>query len=964
MVSVGTNIPKAKVFRFEKHWVWLPGFLEKVQSLWDAHCPGDSAKRLSAKFKRLRKGLKQWSSNFSLLSTLISNCNKTILMLDGFEEERVLHISEWNFRQIVKDKLQHLLLCKQDYWRNRCTARWARLGDENTSFFHSMATIRYRKNHISSLAREDGSVALEHEEKAGLLWHSFRNRLGLSLPINENFDFSQFFDIFEGLEVLSAPFSHEEIDQVVAHMPGDNSPGPDGFSGTFLKVCWPVIKYDFYQLCQDFWEGTVNLQSINDSFITLIPKILSPEGPNDYRPISLLNICLKLITKLLANRLQVKVIELVHTNQYGFLHSRNIQDCVGWAYEYIHQCKQAGVPSVILKLDFAKAFDTVEHAAILKVFECLGFDPRWMNWLRMIMSSGTSEVLLNGVPGKKFPCRRGVRQGDPLSPLLFVMVSELLQAMVNKLFHDGVLHAPLNIPNADFPIVQYANDTLLIMQSCPVQLAALKIILEDFAQATGLRVNYAKSALMSVNISDVLLQSLADVFGCSIGKLPFTYLGLPMGTTKPTIQDLSPLVGLVERRLNASARFLGYGGRLEFVRSVLSTLPTFYMCSLKLQKAIINICNRAQRHCLWAKEEDSSSVNALAAWHLVCRPRQHGGLGVFNLEIQNKALLMKQLHKFYSKHNTPWVSLVWSLYGDKVPHAQAKKGSFWWRDIFSLVDDYRSVSLCNIGAGTSVLFWKDFWHNGELMCNRFPRLFSFAIDEDLSVADLAHVDDLGSIFALPLSVEAFHEWQEASMLLQGTNISPGVIDARSFVWGPKYTSSAFYNFLFKQLPKEVAFNAIWKSRALPKLKVFVWLLMMDRLNTRDMMLRKHWQIDSGPECVLCTTGTLETKDHLFFECGFASRCWLAVGIVWDLARPFEENFIQAKAAFIGPCFMEVMASAAWNIWKIRNDKIFNGIPDSFARWRVGFQSDLLLHKHRVKAVCVQPLVEWLSSNFV
>jgi hypothetical protein len=117
---------------------------------------------------------------------------------------------------------------------------------------------------------------------------------------------------------MSTPFTHEEIDKVVASMPGDKAPGPDGFYGLFLKVCWPIIKYDFYRLCEEFWEGSINLQSINDSFITLIPKILSPACPSDYRPISLLNICLKLITKLLANRLQSKILDLVHINQYGF----------------------------------------------------------------------------------------------------------------------------------------------------------------------------------------------------------------------------------------------------------------------------------------------------------------------------------------------------------------------------------------------------------------------------------------------------------------------------------------------------------------------------------------------------------------------------------------------------------------------------------------------------------------------
>jgi hypothetical protein len=462
-----------------------------------------------------------------------------ILQIDCLEEQRSLHISEWNFRNIVKKKLQHLLLCKQDYWRNRCTARWAKLGDENTSFFHSMATIRYRKNSITSLSREDGSLAVEHHEKAGLLWHSYKQRLGVSLPISQSFDFVPYLKILEGLEALSSPFSHKEIDKVVAHMPSDRSPGPDGFSGLFLKVCWHEVKYDFYRLCQEFWDCSVNLQSINDSFITLIPKILSPETPNDFKPISLLNICLKLITKSLANRLQDVILKLVHTNQYGFLQPRNIQDCVGWSYEYIHQCKQGNSKTVILKLDFAKAFDAVEHEAVLKVFECFGCDARWLTWLHMLMSTGTSEILLNGMPGKKFFCHRGVRQVDPLSPLLFVGVSDLLQGMVNHLCRLGVLQAPLDIPNSDFPIVQYADDTLLIMQASSSQLSALKLPLEDFAQATGLRVNYAKSCLIPVNILEERIDSLAAYFGCAVGKLPFTYLGLPLGVTKPTIQDLS-----------------------------------------------------------------------------------------------------------------------------------------------------------------------------------------------------------------------------------------------------------------------------------------------------------------------------------------------------------------------------------------------------------------------------------------
>jgi hypothetical protein len=215
-----------------------------------------------------------------------------------------------------------------------------------------------------------------------------------------------------------------------------------------------------------------------------------------------------------------------------------------------------------------------------------------------------------------------------------------------------------------------------------------------------------------------------------------------------------------------------------------------------------------------------------------------------------------------------------------------------------------------------------------------------------------------------LSIEAFQELQQVTQLLVDTPITEGATDQRSFVWGEKYTPASFYKFMFGQLPKDIALNAIWKSRTLPKLKVFLWLLMMDRLNTRDFILRKHWHLDSGPDCLLCSGAVLETRDHLFFSCDFAQHCWEFLSIQWDMHKPFSESFISAWAAFGGPCFMEVVACAAWNIWRVRNDIIFKGIPASFNRWKVRFQGDLFLHKYKVKSSSVQPLVEWLTSLFI
>ena len=167
------------------------------------------------------------------------------------------------------------------------------------------------------------------------------------------------------------------------------------------------------------------MQSINGSYITLIPKCDGATKISEFRPISLLNTSMKIITKLLANRLHSVIQTLIHKNQYGFIQSRTVQDCVAWALEYLHLCRKSNKQLLILKLDFEKAFDKVEHSAMLNIMQHKGFGPKWLQWMSMIFSSGTSSVLLNGVPRKVLHCRRGVRQGDPLSPLLFVLTADV-----------------------------------------------------------------------------------------------------------------------------------------------------------------------------------------------------------------------------------------------------------------------------------------------------------------------------------------------------------------------------------------------------------------------------------------------------------------------------------------------------------------------------------------------------------
>jgi hypothetical protein len=135
-------------------------------------------------------------------------------------------------------------------------------------------------------------------------------------------------------------------------------------------------------LCFAFHEGNLDLQTINTAFITLIPKIESPEFAADFRPISLVSMALKIITKLLANRLQKVIIPLIYKNQYCFIKSSNVQDCLAWAFEYLDICHKSKKEIVILKIDFEKAFDKMEFGTIRYMLKYLGFAEKFINRIK------------------------------------------------------------------------------------------------------------------------------------------------------------------------------------------------------------------------------------------------------------------------------------------------------------------------------------------------------------------------------------------------------------------------------------------------------------------------------------------------------------------------------------------------------------------------------------------------------
>jgi hypothetical protein len=157
-----------------------------------------------------------------------------------------------------------------------------------------------------------------------------------------------------------------------------------------------------------------------------------------------------------------------------------------------------------------------------------------------------------------------------------------------------------------------------------------------------------------------------------------------------------------------------------------------------------------------------------------CTGPKKGGLGIINLRSQNTALLLKHMDKFYNKRDIPWVTLIWNKYYSEgeVPHATKDKGSFWWKDLLKLCDIYRGISKCTVGDGTAVLFCSDIW-NDLLLQDKFPRLFICKKNKSISVAKFLSTTQFSDLFHLPLSNEAWQEYQALQSIIQGIQITEG-----------------------------------------------------------------------------------------------------------------------------------------------------------------------------------------------
>ncbi|WVZ62403.1 hypothetical protein U9M48_012159 [Paspalum notatum var. saurae] len=254
--------------------------------------------------------------------------------------------------------------------------------------------------------------------------------------------------------------------------------------------------------------------------------------------------------------------QLVGANQTAFIRGRSILDsfkCVQSAAALLRKKK---IPKMLFKLDISKAFDTLSWAFLLEVLHALGFSTRWRDWISILLASASSRVLVNGMPGAKIIHRRGVRQGDSLSPLLFVIAMDCLSRLITGAVCAGALQQ-MELPQVKHHCSLYADDVILFASPTPHEALALKQLLHTFGTASGLTANLNKCSVTPISVPCEELSEIADTLGYTVVDFPIIYLGLPLSSKALPKGQLLGIVDAVARRIPAAhGPLMSKSGRL------------------------------------------------------------------------------------------------------------------------------------------------------------------------------------------------------------------------------------------------------------------------------------------------------------------------------------------------------------------------------------------------------------------
>ena len=390
----------------------------------------------------------------------------------------------------------------------RSKLKWVEQGERNTKFFFDTEKRNYNQKHITKLISEDQSEItdpvdiLEEERQYYKKLYSSERKLdtGIYDQFLKNINIPKLNDLDK--DICETPLKIEEIGKALKDLSNDKTPGTDGFTTNFYKFFWPDIKHLLYDAFRFSFEKGELSQDQRRGILNLIPKANKDlRFLKHWRPISILNTDYKILAKALASRLQEVLPKLVNTDQAGYIKGRYIGENVRIIEDIMTYTELKHLPGYIILIDFEKAFDSVSWDFLLNSLLSLNFGRNFIKWIQILYTSIESCVTNNGYSSRHFQLNRGIRQGCPLSALLFILVAEIMAIKIRS--QENI--KGIRCENTEFKIVQLADDTTVFV-SDTASIGNLISVLQNFELCSGLKINIDKTEIipMGTNKNKIL----------------------------------------------------------------------------------------------------------------------------------------------------------------------------------------------------------------------------------------------------------------------------------------------------------------------------------------------------------------------------------------------------------------------------------------------------------------------------
>ena len=569
-------------FRFENMWLKFAGFKDILRGWWQSlHFSGSYIFILASKLKALKGILKAWNLEvFGRVEQKKKEALNRISFWDDVEKDKVLSLEEAEKREKAREDFKEWVDLEEVSWRQKSREIWLKEGDKNTGFFHRMTNSHRRRKSISSISINGRRLVKEAEVKDGLVG-AFQSLLSASnnwCPPYPDLHFNLIGAVQSAK--LEEMFTEEEVLAAVSGLNIDKAPGPDGFPIAFWSFSWDFVKEEVMGFFNDFFQNERFVKSLNATFLVLVPKGSTVEDLKDLRPISLVGSLYKILSKVLANIIKRVMGLIISQSQNAFVEGRQILDAALIANEAVDSVLRRKEKGILCKLDIEKAYDHIRWDFLLQTLERMGFGPKWIRWIHWCISTTSFSVMFNDSPAGFFRSSRGLRQGDPLLPYLFVIGMEVLSCLLKRAVEGNFIYGCRlgNREGGEMVIshLLYADDTIIFCEDKSEQLMCLRWTLMWFEAFSGLKINLNKSEIIPLGRVDNV-ESLAVELGCRVGSLPTLYLGLPLGAPHRALGVWDSIEERFRKRLSSWKRqYISKGGRLTLIRSTLSSLLIYF----------------------------------------------------------------------------------------------------------------------------------------------------------------------------------------------------------------------------------------------------------------------------------------------------------------------------------------------------------------------------------------------------